>query len=127
MGYHISLAHAQFPESLKRGAPAIFKFEWKNDGVAPIYVPCALALALLEQHDKPAETAWPNGSSPARWASDKTTSESFRCTFSQAPPGKYRLVVGLVSDSKSATPLIRLANADRVAGGWYVLGRIDLR
>ncbi len=39
MGYHIALKHAQFPQSLKSGAPADFKFEWKNDGVAPIYVP----------------------------------------------------------------------------------------
>lgn len=127
MGYHMVLTRAEFSESLKSGAPADFKFDWKNDGVAPICVPCALAIALLDEHDNPAEIAWPSGSSPAHWAADKTTSETARCTFTHAPPGKYQLAVALVREVKSTTPIIRLANSGRLASGFYVLETIELR
>jgi hypothetical protein len=127
MGYHIALKHAEFPQSLKSGASADFKFEWKNDGVAPIYVPCALAIALLDDRDTVAEIVRPTGSDPAHWAPDKTTSETAHCAFSHAPPGKYRVAVGLVSNGKSTTPTILLANAGRNASGWYILGGIALR
>lgn len=126
MGYHIALKHAEFPQSLKTGEPVDFKFEWRNDGVAPIYVPCVLAIALLDDRDNVTEIAWPSGSDPAHWAPDKTTSETARCAFAQAQPGKYRVAVGLVSDAKSTTPIIRLANGGRTTVGWYFVGDIEL-
>ncbi len=127
MGYHVALKKAAFSESLTVGSAADFKFEWQNDGVTPIYVPCALAVALLDAKDSPAEIAIPTGSAPAHWAPDKTTSESAQCTFTDAPPGKYRVAVGLVSDAEPTKPIIRLANEGRTAGGWYVVGTIELR
>ena len=127
MGYHIFLAHAELPSELVIGAPLTLKLEWHNDGVAPIYEPCALAVALLDDQDHPVEVAWPSGSKPAQWPSDKTTSETASCSFTRVKAGTYRLAVGLVAGSQSKIPVIRLANAGRISSGWYPLATIVAR
>ncbi len=127
MGYHLSLARTEYPQSLTLKSPASFTLDWRNDGVAPVYVPCALAIALLDDHDAPVEIAWPAGSAPAKWLPDQTTRETAICTFAQAPPGVYRLAFGLVEHDRSTAPFIRLANVQRTSNGWLVVGNVELR
>jgi hypothetical protein len=43
-----------------RDTAATVKMTWANEGVAPIYVPCAVALALLDASDQPVQVRRPS-------------------------------------------------------------------
>ena len=48
VGYHFVLQEAEIPARIEPGVPFPIKLKWLNDGVAPVYEPCHVALALLD-------------------------------------------------------------------------------
>ena len=126
MGYHFVLARAEHPASLAPGVPSRVTLRWKNEGVAPVYVHCVVALALLDARDEPAEVAWPSGCDPRSWAPGRESHEDAEVTFAKARAGQYRLAVGLVEYVGCTAPIVRLGIAGRTAGGWYPLGRVTV-
>lgn len=100
------------------------KLTWANEGVAPIYVPCAVALALLDAKDQPVEICWPESCKPALWMPEKPAAEDAKVTFTKARPAEYRLAVGLVQRTGDEKPWIRLGIEGRTVGGWYPLGPV---
>ena len=125
MGYHFVLTRAEFPQTLTAGTPAAIDLRWLNDGVAPIYIPAAVALALLDDRGQPVEVVRPAGTSPASWMPGAPLEEKAQALFSHAPPGTYRLAAGLVQ-GRSTQPTIRLGIAGRIEGNWYPLGPVTL-
>ncbi len=121
MGYLFRVQEAVVPSTCMRGVPLAIDLTWRNDGVAPIYVPCALAVALLDDAGRTVEVVWPTGSTPAAWQPGQDRHESVAPTFTTAPAGSYRLAVSLVAATGSPTPYVALANAGRLATGWYPL------
>ena len=126
MGYHFVLTRAEFPRTVKSGQTATVHLNWSNDGVAPVYIPCAVALALLDDKNQPVETAWPSACHPSAWAPGQSAQEDAQATFTQAKPGAYRLAVGLVDAPGSPKPIIRLGIAGRTDSGWYPLGAVEI-
>jgi len=124
MGYHVALTRAVVPARLARGQEAHLELTWSNDGVAPIYVPAAVALALYDDAGQLADIAWPEQSHPADWRPDHQTTEAVTLRFPQAPPGTYHLMVGVVAKRGDPLPSIALAIAGRTAGGWYPLSSL---
>lgn len=126
MGYLFRLQEAVVAATCTRGVPLAIDLTWRNDGVAPIYVPCALAVALLDDAGHAVEVVWPSGSAPATWQPAQNSHETVAPTFRSAPAGIYRLAVGLVAATDSQTPYVVLANAGRLATGWYPLTTVTV-
>jgi hypothetical protein len=124
MGYHFVLKEAVVPAQFARGLPATVKLTWANEGVAPVYVPCAVAVALLDAKDQPVDICWPKQCKPAAWMPGKPSIEEARATFAKAAPGEYKLAVGLVQRSGDEKPWIKLGIEGRTSGGWYPLSAV---
>lgn len=125
IGYHFHLQRAAFP---RRAHPGGFDLElaWTNQGVAPIYIPCAVAVALLDESGQRVATMWPAECRPSQWMPGKPIAERARVLFPNAPLGEHRLALALTRKPCDTTPCVRLGTDLPTAEGWYVLGRIDL-
>ena len=121
IGYHFILQQATVPRRIKNGAACAIEWKWLNDGVAPIYTPCHVAIALLDQNGRVVQKQWLTGCDPKSWKSDEVATENVSATFSKVPSGTYQLAVGLFLDDKDADPVYRLGIKGRTAHGWYVL------
>lgn len=124
IGYHFHLQRAAYPASI--GGPFKMEMTWLNQGVAPIYIPCAVALALIDGGGKRIATVWPDAFHPKQWTPDKTTEVTARVTFPKVPAGEYRLALAITPKVNDAKPFIRLGTALPVLDGWYVLGKMNV-
>jgi autotransporter-associated beta strand protein len=120
VGYHFVLQQAEVPTTILPGVALPLKLKWLNDGVAPICVPCSLAVALLDSNNNVIEKQWLAASNPKGWMPDQVTTENFNITFSTAPAGS-KLAVGLFVNQSDAHPTYRLGIQGRVNNNWYVL------
>jgi len=126
MGYHFILKEAVFPGNLVSGSGGTVRWTWSNEGVAPIYVPCVVALALLDSRDEPVDICWPEECKPATWIPGKPAIEEAKVAFCKAVPGEYRLAIGLVRSIGENKPIIQLGIKGRTINGWYPLGTVSL-
>lgn len=124
MGYHLVLEEATCPETVSRSKPSTAALRWRNAGVAPLYVPCEVAIGLLTPQGEVAAACWPSGCDPKSWAPDQSVSETITLDFADAPAGAYRLAVGLFEHRAAASPWIRLAIEGETVKGWHVLGPV---
>jgi hypothetical protein len=97
-----------------------------NRGVAPVYIPCAVAIALVDDAGTRASVAWPEAFRPSTWMPARETAEKARVAFAGAAPGTYRLALALTRARDDATPYVRLGTDLPAHDGWYDLGPVDL-
>jgi hypothetical protein len=121
LGYHFILQEAELPSEIRADVPCQLRLKWLNDGVAPIYEPCYVAVALLDSNDHVVAREWLSGSDPKSWMPDEGKTETMQVTFSKVPEGIHKFAIGLFHDKKDANPLYKLGIQGRTAGGWYVL------
>jgi len=124
MGYHFHLQRAAFPS----GSTGAFDLELtvQNQGVAPVYIPCTVAVALIDGKGSRIATAWPDTVHPRKWLPDKATTETAKVKFKGVPTGTYRLALAITADDKQAKPFIKLGTDLPLVDGWLVLGNIDI-
>jgi autotransporter-associated beta strand protein len=120
IGYHFILQEADVPNAIQAGVPFQLNFNWLNDGVAPLYEPCSVAVALLDTNNNVVQKQWLAGSNTNAWMPDVTTAETFTVTFPAVPSG-YKLALGLFLSKSDANPAYKLAMQGRVNNGWYLL------
>lgn len=123
IGYHFILQQATIPGKITFGTPFTIQWQWLNDGVAPVYEPCQVALALLDANDRVIQKQWLMDSHPKNWQPDETITETVSTTFSSGSTGIYKLAVGLFLNREDAAPVFRLGIQGRTAQGWYVLNQ----
>jgi Beta-galactosidase. len=115
MGYYFILKKASFDNQ------GNLCLQWQNKGVAPIFIPAYLAVALIDPNTGAVvEKQWLADSNPRNWSPGKTVSENATFSFS-AHSGTYKLAIGLFSDKESANPDIQLGIQGKNPQGWYVL------
>ena len=68
VGYHFVLEKAVFPSTVQRVMPFEVKLEWLNDGVAFLYQPCHVAIALLDTQNEVKEKQWLSEINPRNWS-----------------------------------------------------------
>lgn len=124
IGYHFHLQRASYFRRAKRGGLDL-ELTWINQGVAPIYIPCAVAVALLDESGKCVVTAWPQECRPYKWMPDQPAVEKLRIEYSGVPTGKYRLALALTRRSGDSVPYIQLGTNLPAVEGWYVLGEVE--
>lgn len=127
MGYHFLIEEVSYPGAFARSRPTTAAFRWRNAGVAPIYVPCHVAIGLLDASDRVRASCWPPEAKPKNWAPDQTVSETLTLRFPDAPPGSYQLSVGLFENRAAENPSIRLGIEGKTARGWHVLGPVQVK
>jgi hypothetical protein len=124
IGYHFHLQRAAYPG--RAGGPFAIELTVTNRGVAPVYIPCAVAFALLDDRDQRLATVWPDGIAPRQWQPGAAKSETVALDFGAVPAGSYRLACAITAKRDEPQPYIRLGTELPVVDGWYVLGRIAL-
>jgi hypothetical protein len=95
--------------------------KWFNDGVAPIYEPCQVALALLDANDQVVAREWLDESQPKNWLPDECRTERMQVKFSSVPAGTNKFAIGLFFNKLDAKPGYKLGIQGRTADGWYIL------
>ena len=121
VGYHFILEQATIPTGIQPGKPFSIQWQWRNDGVAPLYEPFQVAVALLDQNEQVVQKCWLTDSHPKTWMPDVSIKETVTVQYPVIPPGTYQLAVGLFLDRKDATPVYRLGIRGRTAAGWYAI------
>ena len=121
VGYHFILEKAVFPGGFQRGTPFQVTLQWLNDGVAFLYQPCHVAVALLDDSGRVVEKQWLAGINPRSWSPGQSKAEIATVKFTTVDPGSYRFAVGLFLSQDDANPAYRLGIQGRMAENWYVL------
>jgi hypothetical protein len=121
VGYHFVLEKAVFPAAFQRAVPLQVKLQWLNDGVALLYQPCNVAIALLDAQNRVVEKQWLADSNPRSWAPGESKTETSNLRLTTAAPGSYKLAVGLFLKQDDVHPAYRLGIQGRTAENWYVL------
>jgi autotransporter-associated beta strand protein len=121
VGYHFVLQEAHIPSNIKPGVPFQLRLKWLNDGVAPVYEPCYVAMALLDSSGKVVAREWLPQSDPRGWAPDKSKTDEMMVKFTSVPAGINKFAIGLFHDKKDANPAYKLGIKGRNADGWYIL------
>jgi alpha-glucosidase len=125
IGYHFHLQRATYPRQAARDGFDL-ELTWINQGVAPIYIPCAVAVALLDESGKRISTAWPQECDPHKWMPGQPAVEKARVRYPDIPPGEYRLALELTRKTDDAVPHIRLGTDLPTVDGWYILDKIKV-
>ncbi|MFO0885109.1 MAG: DUF4832 domain-containing protein [Pirellulales bacterium] len=122
LGYEYQLTEVKHPSSVKAKQAIPLSLKGKNIGVAPFYYPWKVELALIDDAGK----AVARQTMPwdiRKWQPG-TFSESTQLNLN-VPPGKYRLMLGII-DPWQSRPAIRFANDLPVNDGWTSLSEIQV-
>jgi hypothetical protein len=126
IGYHFHLQRAAYPRQAARDGFDL-ELTWINQGVAPTYIPCAVAVALLDESGRRVGIVWPQECDPRQWMPGRSAVERARIRCADVPPGDYRLALALTRKADDAVPYIRLGTDLPTEDGWYVLGKIVIK
>lgn len=121
LGYHFVLRRAGVPTRLFSGEPVRLQLRWENLGVAPIYIPCFLGVALIDDTGAVASVCFPDGSKPANWKPGTVVNEDVLVNFAPVQVGRYRLALGLFEHLGDIQPTFRLGNDMELVNGWHIL------
>jgi hypothetical protein len=91
---------------------------WFNAGVAPVYRPYTLAMAI-------GDTVIPLDTDVRQWLPGDSVYENTIAVPYDISPGRYPVRVAML-DPASHKPAIRLAIEGRQPDGWYQVGEITV-
>jgi len=126
MGYHFVLTNVTIPQWFSSITPNPITMNWINRGVTCLYVPCSVAVALLDGGNNVVGKSWLSGVNPQlNWASGPITVAS-SMNYGGVPAGNYQLAVGLFTSTNQTQPNFLIGNKGRTSNGWYVITNISL-
>ncbi len=125
MGYFFVLDEVSIPVRVAQGTDFKVSFRWENKGLASIFIPANVTLALIDEEGKIAATCHAIGCHPEKWAPGGKIDETTVLKFS-APVGNYRLAVGIFSEPNRKNPDIRLGIEGETIDNWHVLGKLSV-
>jgi hypothetical protein len=124
IGYHFHLARAAWPNEIS--GPFDLELTIQNKGVAPIYIPCAVAVSLIDAAGKRIASAWPEDFHPKQWQADKATQQIARVKFGNVPSGNYRLALTLAPKAGDEKLFVKFGTDLPMVDGWYELGPVHV-
>jgi hypothetical protein len=118
IGYRFVLKKLDYPSQVSRGSMAAVNMWWFNAGVAPVYRPFTLAVAI-------GDTVIPLDADVRQWLPGDSIYENTIAVPYDLTPGRYPVRVALL-DLATHKPAIRLAIEGRQPDGWYQVGEITV-
>jgi hypothetical protein len=118
IGYRFVLKKLDYPSQVSRGSTAAVNMWWFNAGVAPVYRPYTLAMAI-------GDTVIPLDTDVRQWLPGDSVYENTIAVPYDISPGRYPVRVAML-DPASHKPVIRLAIEGRQPDGWYQVGEITV-
>jgi hypothetical protein len=124
IGYHFVLQRASFPS--KSEAEFDLELEWRNEGVAPVYLPAFLSVAIFDRRNNLIAAGWPEGSKPREWLPGRVIREKVHVVYRNVQQDTYRVAIGLTPTQDMPDPYIRLGSQLPMLGNWHVLGTMTV-
>jgi hypothetical protein len=124
MGYDLAIRRAVFPNIWHPGVAGHLELAVENIGVAPMYEPATLVVALLDDTGRVVErfAVKPSDVNPRSWQPGKPAAGTVDVTFTTL--GSYRLALGLLTDREQKSPVCTFANEGSTSERWLVLDRV---
>lgn len=124
MGYHLVIEKASLPKTIVPDEAFPLTVTWRNDGVAKIWFPCSVAMALLDNRGKCVSRAWLDKSNPGACPGGQTRTEMLEGKFDTVPAGSYRIAIGLFRDRNSMHPDVKLGLKNITEENWHPLATV---
>jgi len=124
MGYHLVIEEASLPLTVSPGVASPVTLTWRNDGVAKMWFPCSVALALLDNQGTCVSRAWLAESQPGSCPGQQTRTETLQVAFETVPPGASRLAIGLCRDRSGEPPDVKLGLKEITQDNWHPLANV---
>lgn len=123
IGYRYRVSRLSLPDSVKAGQTLNLDATWRNDGVAPVYLPYHVVWQITNVAGAPV-VQYITQDDIRQWLpGEHPTQVNFPLPATLAA-GKYQLEA-TITDSKG-TPRISLANQGRTPQGWYPLASFNV-
>lgn len=124
MGYELRLSELRHAPTVRRGKALTFLLQGENQGVAPFYYPWPVRVALLNDANRVVDEAPLAKADLQKWQPGPFTLRD-TLLFRTAPPGRYRLALGIV-DPWTNRPAIGFANHLPRQNGWTILSNLTV-
>ncbi len=126
IGYYFRLKKATYHEKIESNIPTDMSFEFKNDGITPIYEDCSVYVGLLDQNNKLVKR-YKTDINPKEWEPDTLSKEEVSVTFENVDAGNYKIAIGLYENDEDENPTYLLGSEGKTENNWYVCGKIEIK
>jgi len=123
MGYRFVVRQVLYPSHVSRQGQLAFTSLWENIGCAPIYKDYKVAVRLRNAQKT---MVLPLSADIREWLPGNIVCDENLYIPFDAPTGKYKLEVGIVSPV-SFEPRVKLAIDGKTDDGWYTIGDIEIQ
>jgi hypothetical protein len=124
MGYHLVIDEATLPKTLAYGHEFSLTLTWHNAGVARMWFPCGVAVALLVSEVRVVARTWLDESQPGACPGGQRRTEPLKARLEKIPVGEYRLAIGVFRDRQARQPDVKLGLKDITPDSWHPLARV---
>lgn len=124
MGYHLIIERVSLPKEITPGQEFEVSIKWLNNGVAKMWFPCSVALAMLDVKGMCVSRTWLDGSNPGTCPGKQTMTETLKGKFDMMPPNGSKIAIGLFRDRNSVNPDVKLGLKDITAKNWHPLATV---
>jgi hypothetical protein len=127
MGYHLVIEQAALPTAIAANEEFPLNVTWRNEGVARMWFPCSVGLALLDDRGKVVSRTWLEGSDPGACPGGQKKDEVLKAKFDRVPSQANQLAFGLFRDRASSHPDVKLGLKNVTEKNWHPIAPISPR
>ena len=124
IGYRYRVSQLEFDTPVRSGMPLTLNVTWRNDGVAPAYLPWLVQWRIVNAAGDTV-TQIKTADDVRQWLPGAHQSRATLALPAGLPDGQYRLQAALANHQ--GQPRIQLANEGQTGDGWYSLASFNLK
>lgn len=123
IGYRYRVSQVTLPASIHAGQTMTLEARWRNDGVAPAYLPYPVVWRIVDAHGTAVQELRTQDDI-RQWLPGEHVSHVTFALPSNLTAGQYQLETAITD--RHGSPRINLANQGRDPQGWYPLATFNL-
>lgn len=124
IGYRYRVGQLEWDTTVRSGMPLTLNVTWRNDGVAPAYLPYLVQWRIVNDAGTTV-TQIKTADDVRQWLPGDHHSSATLPLPAGLPVGQYRLEAALTNHQ--GQPRIQLANEGKTGDGWYSLASFNLK
>ncbi|HFU1339746.1 TPA: DUF4832 domain-containing protein, partial [Klebsiella michiganensis] len=124
IGYRYRVGQMEWDTPVRSGMPLTLNVTWRNDGVAPAYLPYLVQWRIVNDAGTTV-TQIKTADDVRQWLPGDHHSSATLPLPAGLPGGQYRLEAALTN--YQGQPRIQLANEGKTGDGWYSLASFNLK